>query len=538
MQDGARLAGGGPPLLCSDKMLILAKEPYTRHAARRRRRIKWKRLLLWGFALLAALIAALAGGSYLWLRGVVSEASGGAAVAAAKDVLDNKPPAATLSLPETPQGMNLLVLGSDKRSTGSETYGRSDTLMLVHVDPTKSFMSVLSLPRDLRLEVPGHGFQKINAAYAFGGAALAIETAQNLTGVDVDHYVEIDLGAFEDMTTSIGGVYVDVDRRYYYDGLDYENIKLAPGYQLLSGATALDYVRFRHDQNTDFGRLERQQRFLRAVREQAMGWDLAFKLPSLVKSLFKNVSTEMSTAEVIKLAYWVVNLRGTQIKQVALPGDIKTVSGVSYVVSSDKSVQEAVRSFLSPPTTAKDEPLSASAANGAGADSTTRADSTTGISGSLIVSIEASGGVTGALPSADSILDCAKWRTLASGAGFVLQGPTYLPEGYMCAERRLYEIPTADGAKPAMNAIYRNGKTEQYLGIMETTWLTAPAASPGESVEHGGVTFTIVGIDGKVDRIWWKTDGVLSWVSNTLFHGLSREELLAVAQSMVPVPAN
>ena len=251
--------------------------------------------------------------------------------------------------------------------------------MLVHVDPTNGFISALSLPRDLRVEVPGHGFQKINAAYAFGGAALAIETVQNLTGVDVDHYVEIDFGAFEDMTTSIGGVYVDVDRRYYYDGLDYENIKLAPGYQLLSGATALDYVRFRHDQNTDFGRLERQQRFLRAIREQAMGWDLAFKLPSLVKSLFKNVSTEMSTAEVIKVAYWVVNLRGTQIKQVAIPGDIQTVSGVSYVVSSDKTIQEAVRSFLSPPTTANDEPLSASA------DSTTGADSATGISGSPIV---------------------------------------------------------------------------------------------------------------------------------------------------------
>ena len=105
-------------------MLILARDPYTRHAARRRRRIKWKRLLLWGFALLAVLIAALAGGSYLWLRGVVSEAAGGAAVAAAKDVLDNKPPATTVSLPETPQGMDLLVLGSDKRSTGGETYGR------------------------------------------------------------------------------------------------------------------------------------------------------------------------------------------------------------------------------------------------------------------------------------------------------------------------------------------------------------------------------------------------------------------------------
>jgi LCP family protein required for cell wall assembly len=157
--------------------------------------------------------------------------------------------------------------------------------MLVHVDPANGFISVLSLPRDLRVEVPGHGFQKINAAYAFGGAALAIETVQNVTGVDVDHYLEIDFNAFKDVTDSMGGVYVDVDRSYYYDGADYENIDVTSGYQPLSGDAALDYVRFRHDQNNDFGRLERQQRYLRAIREQAMGWDLTVKMPSLVKSL-------------------------------------------------------------------------------------------------------------------------------------------------------------------------------------------------------------------------------------------------------------
>ncbi len=178
---------------------------------------------------MAALLAtALLGGSYLWFHQVISETSSGPAVAAAREVVDNKPPASTIALPTTPHGTDLLVLGSDKLSNGAETYGRSDTLMLVHVDPTAGFMSILSLPRDLRVEVPGHGFHKINAAYAFGGAALAIETVQNLTGVDVDHYLEIDFGAFKDATDAIGGVYIDVDRRYYYDGLDYENIKLAP----------------------------------------------------------------------------------------------------------------------------------------------------------------------------------------------------------------------------------------------------------------------------------------------------------------------
>jgi LCP family protein required for cell wall assembly len=504
---------------------MLTQDPYTRRngrrASRRRCRIRWKRLLLWGFALLALLTVAVMGASYLWFRGVVSGASGGAAVAAARDVVDNKAPASTFSLPEAPQAMDLLVLGSDKRSTGTETYGRSDTLMLVHVDPTNGFMSVLSLARDLRVEVPGQGFQKINAAYAFGGAALAIETVQNLTGVDVDHYLEIDFTAFKDVTDSIGGVYVDVDRRYYYDGLDYENIKLAPGYQLLSGDAALDYVRFRHDRNIDFGRVERQQRFLRAVREQAMGWDLPFKLPGLVKTLFKNVSTEMSAIEVIKLAYWVANLRGSQIKQVAIGGDIQTIGGVSYVVSSDKTIQEKVGEFLSPPTTGANSSLSTAGGDGASETPATPA--------------EPSDGVSGALSSADSIPDGAKWRALASQAGFALQGPAYVPAGYTCLERRIYEIATDSGAWSAMKAVYRAGETDQYMGIMETVWLDAPAASPGESVEHGGVVFTVVGIDGKVERVWWTKDGVLSWVSNTLFYKLTREELLKLAQSMVAI---
>jgi LCP family protein required for cell wall assembly len=472
----------------------------------------------------ALLTIAFVGGSYLWFRGVVSGASSGPAVAAAKEVVDNKPPASTLSLPEAPRGMDILVLGSDRRDTSDGTYGRSDTLMLVHVDPTNDFISIMSLPRDLRVEVPGHGFHKVNAAYAFGGAALAIETVQNLTGVDMDHYLEIDFSAFKDITDSVGGVYVDVDRRYYYDGLDYENIKLAPGYQLLSGDAALDYVRFRHDQNTDFGRLERQQRFLRAMREQAMGWDLPLKVPSLVESLFQNVSTEMSATEVIKLAYWLINLRGSQIKQVAIPGDIQTISGVSYVVSSDKAIRETVVAFLTPPVAAADSPFSTTAAVGedASVPVSTSAESLTRDSV--------------ALPTGNSIPDSAKWTALAVKAGFELQGPAYVPAGYTCVERLLYEIPTTD-TWPAMKAVYRDAEKGRYMGIMETAWLNAPAASPGEIVEHDGITFTVVGIDGKVDRIWWKTGKVLSWVSNTLFYSLDRDELLAVAESMIPISA-
>ncbi len=151
---------------------------------------------------------------------------------------------------------------------------------------------------------PATALNKLNYSFAVGGAALTIKTVEQLTGVDIDHYLEVDFNAFKDITDSLGGVYVDVDQRYYNDNPEFELIKLAPGYQLLKGDDALDYVRYRHDLNLDFGRMERQQTFLTAMREQAMGWDLPLKLPGLVGAMFSNVTTDLGANDFIRLAYW------------------------------------------------------------------------------------------------------------------------------------------------------------------------------------------------------------------------------------------
>ncbi len=177
--------------------------------------------------------------------------------------LTDKPSSTLVSeveVPESPSAMNLLILGSDRREGEEGEPSRSDTIILVHVDPDQDYLSVLSLPRDLRVDVPGYGLNKINYAFAAGGAALTIQTVEQLTGVDINHYLEVDFNAFCDITDALGGVYVDVDQRYYNDNPTYELINLAPGYQLLNGDDALDYVRFRHDLNLDFGRMEGSRR--------------------------------------------------------------------------------------------------------------------------------------------------------------------------------------------------------------------------------------------------------------------------------------
>ena len=519
----------------------------------------------------------------------------------------------TVPVPPSPSAMNLLVVGSDKRSDGGEKYGRSDTIILVHVDPDNNYLSMLSLPRDLRVDVPGHGIQKINAAFAYGGAALTITTVEQLTGVDINHYLEVDFQAFKDITDALGGVYVDVDKHYYNDNPNYELAKISPGYQLLRGDDALDYVRFRHDLNLDFGRMARQQSFLNAMREQAMGWDLPLKLPGLVSALFSNVATDLGANDVLRLAYWGVRLDGNRMRRITLVGDPQDIDGVSYVVVSDKGLADAVTSFLTLPgmtpstqeppsgtTTTTEAPVDLSGIevdilNGNGIEGEAAAAGnwladmgatlgTTGNAGksysqtvveygagmsSKAKKVAAAVGADTAWsdsvqrvtlvlggdfslpqkyalpPNPNTISAAGGWKAIAESVPFAVEGPAYIPKGYYFVEKTppkqpTYGIKVGGGTQPAFKMLYRlkdhGSWTDQYLGIMETSWLDAPAASKGREVDQNGTVYTVVGTGDNVDRVWWKADGALYWISNTLFHELSEKELLAMAESMVLIP--
>jgi LCP family protein required for cell wall assembly len=191
--------------------------------------------------------------------------------------------------------------------------------MLLHVDRERDFFSLLSVPRDLYVDIPGYFTDRINVAYQVGRAPLAIKTIKHVLGVNVNRYVEVDFTAFEHMIDSLGGVHVDIDRRYTThplwagDGFD-------PGYQLLTGADALLFARYRFDQNKDFGRMARQQRVLAAVRDQAVNWNLPIRLPGLMNTLLGSTTTTLSANELLKLSSWVVKLDGSRIEAVAHQG--------------------------------------------------------------------------------------------------------------------------------------------------------------------------------------------------------------------------
>ena len=608
--------------------LTFTDKPYTVYTVEKRRRRRWPRVLLISLLLVMALAAAAVGGVYLWLDLKVSETNKGPDSVPINKILTT--PVSTTSAEtstEPPNAQNILLIGADNREAEGEKYGRSDTLMLVHIDPEQNFVSVLSIPRDLRVEIPGYGVQKINAAYAIKGAEKSIETIQSVTGVDLDHYVNIDFEAFRQLTTELGGIYVDVDRRYYYVGDNYETINIWPGYQALAGENALDYVRFRHDDNNDFGRIQRQQRFLRAAKEQVSKWDAALKIPSLVNVLARNVTTDMSTAQVLRLAVWGMRLQGGRVKQVELNVTTENIGGGSYVIASEDAIREAVRDLMTPPSSssasAPDTTDSGSSTTGtseSGGGSTTTSGAGVGLvaekvdlsgvavnvrngngrsgeaatAASWLRGLGADIGTVGNASSADishsrvvypkgqkgsarlvaqalgsdrveldssvdaitvvlgadfvvpkdfagtlaidDLPDKSEYIALRAVSGIPLMAPSYLPEGSKRTDSRSYSIPTANGLKRAVKVVYRSSMPDQPFGLTATTFTDALAAAAGKETVVNGVTYTAVTFGGKVDRIWWKGDGVLYWLSNTISNSLSLDEMMKVATGMIPVP--
>jgi LCP family protein required for cell wall assembly len=502
---------------------------YSVYKAERLQRRRRRRLLL-GVVGLFVVVGVVVGSSYLWLY-----------LQWQKTQIDDPDLSAVLSsTPLTnpypvPAGtMNVLILGIDNLGG---TAIRSDSMMVLHVDPAGNYLSVLSLPRDLRVEVPGSGTNKLNFAYAHGGAELAIQTVELLTGVDITHYMEISWSAFKSLTDAVGGVYMDVDKRYYNSDATVANaIDIVPGYQLLSGSQALDLCRWRHDSNMDFGRQLRQQRFLAALREQAMGWDLGFKLPGLIDALTSNIRTTISFEEIRNLIYWALtDLGGGNIRQVTIVGDIQTIEGVSYVIPADGVLEQRIQQLMTPAAIGSDAQTTVGTTPaGVGVNTNTVTEPVEPVDSSMFIT------------DANLIRESPMWKTIASQVSFAVMAPGYVPEGYIYFQKNpenggTYDIDTGGGTAKGLKLVYqlnRDGQAfGQYLGIMETDWVNAPAASPGQQVIYNGTTFTIVGTYDSTERVWWVKDGVLYWVSNTISHYLKPSELVKMAASMIPIPS-
>jgi LCP family protein required for cell wall assembly len=336
-----RRAGGSRPIESTRP-----QRPQGPAAPAHKKHLRLLALQWFGLFLIAAVFVS-GGIAYGWLSGTVGHLSdktpeSQAIVIAARQQMDR---------PMPHQPLYILLLGSDRHNgqVAAGDHGRSDTILLVRLDPITRSISMLSIPRDLQVDIPGYGLNKINAAYSFGGAPLAIETVKQLTGLPINHFIDVNFNGFAAIVGDLGGVYLTVDKRYFNNNGIWAPIDLQPGYQLLKGQKALSFVRFRHDGLGDFGRMARQQIFIRELKRQSLRWNNWKKIPGIVKDIVDNSLSDIDKVTTwLSVANLVLNLDSTHIYESRVLGPTGMIGGVSYVLAGSADVQAAVDQFTNP----------------------------------------------------------------------------------------------------------------------------------------------------------------------------------------------
>lgn len=304
---------------------VATRKRRLRHRARRRGAV------LWGVATLAV-SAILTWATLHSFLSVIHIKPSGADAAATPD-------------PVPGQRINILVMGLDKPADGLKTavdirqgISRSDVMFIVSIDPETKDVGLLSIPRDTRVNIPGYGMDKINAAHAYGqaedqprGPALAMRAVREFLGVDIRYYVRVNVDGFRSIVDLLGGVEMDIPRDMDYDDPTQDlHIHLKQGRQLLNGERAMEYVRYRSYNNADIGRIQAQQEFMKALVRRAFSLGTVHKLPSLLSQLKKLVDTSIDPGTMLSLATMAARFDPDKVQMGTIPGEDKSVSGIDY----------------------------------------------------------------------------------------------------------------------------------------------------------------------------------------------------------------
>lgn len=240
----------------------------------------------------------------------------------------------------------IMIMGVDQRE---DDVGRSDTLMVTMIDPKKNQAALLSVPRDTRVKIKGYGYDKINAAYAYGGHKLSESTVEDLLGVRIDHYIIINTRSFQRIIDAIGGIDIDVEKRMYYeDPWDDDGgllIDLRPGMQHMNGKTAVTYVRYR-DEEGDIGRIERQQKFMKAVMEKVTSPAIVTHLPTIIKEVMDSIETDLSFRQLLEFAGTLKDAQKNGLKTDMVPGRPLYISEISYWIPDIVKLRQTVAQTL------------------------------------------------------------------------------------------------------------------------------------------------------------------------------------------------
>jgi polyisoprenyl-teichoic acid--peptidoglycan teichoic acid transferase len=452
---------------------------------------------------------------------------------------------ANVEVPHPGHPQTILIIGSDHRLHESFKQANTDTMMLMRIDANSSTINVLSVPRDLRVQIPEGATtvtSKINAAYSLGGPNLLVKVLkqQVFPGLQINHIVDINFGGFESVVDAIGCVYTDVDHRYYNNTAltDYSSIDLQPGYQRLCGADALSFVRFRHT-DSDIVRNARQQDFLRWAKAQFNVGRLFSQRDRFLKIFGKHTQTDPnlhSLDGLINLFNLVAFSAGHSIKQVPFPAQfLPCSSGVTtatgavvgavpcYVIPTSPGAERAAYAALMRPTRGGSKHSNkphkphkpASIANAA-------------------VTGDASDGQAQAAALGPHKLAIYYPRVIANNSKYCTnetcsEGP--IPNSYP----RFYRIRARDGNRyPAYRMTLQiDNALGEYYGVQGTTWLKAPIlGSPGGNRTIDGKHLMLYYAGSKLALVAWKTGGAVYWISNTLTQNLTNSQMLAIASSL------
>jgi LCP family protein required for cell wall assembly len=440
--------------------------------------------------------------------------------------------------PGSPQ--TILIIGSDHRAGTSFRSANTDTMMLVRLNGSSQTINVLSVPRDLQVQIPGEGTARLNSAYSVGGPNLLVKVLkqQVFPGLQVNHIVDVNFGGFEDLVNAIGCVYTDVDHRYYNNTLytDYSSINIQAGYQKLCGPQALQFVRFRHT-DSDLVRNARQQDFIRWAKDQYGVGNLLANRDKLLRIFGAHTQTDHNlhtTDGLINLFNLVAFSAGHTIKQIKFPAQFLPCSTTvaCYVApTSSQAEAGAFRAFMRPTTTPPPKPPSL---NDHGSHHA-RVQSTAGLTADTADGNAQSAALHGVgMPVYYPRLIMAQSQYCASLTANCDEGGEP-PTEYNGAYPRAY---TLRDQQRRPHAAYRmtfvlNAALGEYYGVQGTTWQNPPLlVSPSGTRTIGGRKLFLYAQGGKITTVAWHARSGVYWISNTLTTDISNQQMIAIAASL------
>lgn len=255
-----------------------------------------------------------------------------------------------LSFNFSPRRQNILLMGVDVATNSENPFkgNRSDTMLLISIAPYGKNINVISIPRDSKVYIAGRNkADKINHAFAFGGAKLAVRTVEETFGVKINNYLAISNEGVIKMIDTLGGLPIYIEKNMKYD--DYSanlHINLKQGNQVLSGRQTEGYLRFRHDSFGDIGRIRRQQWFFNALLERLKDPTVIVKIPELLKIIPEYIQTDLSAYDLAKFAGMAKNVDTSTIQIATIPGSPSTKGVISYWIIDPMRTQDLINKMV------------------------------------------------------------------------------------------------------------------------------------------------------------------------------------------------